>query len=192
MREPRGRAAHLYRLPPRTEGADRRTRTLATARRRDRRALAVFAAAPLALVTVALLLGWCTRAEHPAPPPDDRAAPAAGSAAPAAPAFANVLPAAVPPPREMPRAAVTPADEPPQRTILAIPAADLPRSARITGRLADSGGFSVAGARMRAVAAERQAPDAFAPVDDYGRFAFAGLRHGRWTLSVDPQASRAT
>jgi len=183
MREPTGRAAHLYRVASRAEGADLRTWTVAAARspsrRPGRRALVT-----LALV-VALLLGWFTRAEHLTLPPDDPAAPAAVDVgAPTPPASATVPPRAA----RAVRAADTAADEPRERTVVAVPAPTVARVAHLTGRVADSGGFSIAGVRMRAVATDRQAPDAFARADEYGRFAFTGLRHGPWTLSVDPQS----
>jgi hypothetical protein len=185
----------LYRTALRAEGADPRTRTPAAARCRDtgttRRATrrALLALAPVALVATALF-GWCTRAEHLAPPLDDRATSAAADlGAAASPAFAAVLPAAGPTPR-IPARADTLADEPLRRTVLAVPVAAAPKVVRVTGRVADSGGFSMAGVRVRAVALERQAPDESARVDDYGHFEFTGLRHGPWALSVDTQGLR--
>ena len=185
----------MYRTALRAEGADPRTRTPAaarcpdtgTTRRATRRAL--LALAPVALVATALF-GWCTRAEHLAPPLDDRATSAAADlGAAASPAFAAVLPAAGPTPR-IPARADTLADEPLRRTVLAVPVAAAPKVVRVTGRVADSGGFSMAGVRVRAVALERQAPDESARVDDYGHFEFTGLRHGPWALSVDTQGLR--
>src|SRR5262245_38525102 len=152
MRRVTGKVGHLYRAGSRVEGAEVRTRRVAEERTRG--TLRPLALATLALIITALLPGWLARAA-PLAPPDEPAAPGVVAVgAPTLPAQATAPPGA---PARVAAAAVAADDEPRERTVLAVPVAAATRIARVTGRLADSGGFSVAGVHMRAVATDRQA-----------------------------------